>query len=77
MLTENGAGSGKEGIAIKYGEYYKVRGFSPALVCAGRFTAGVLHESRRCAEKAGIPFHGRYSVSAICFGLEVCLLYVP
>ncbi|KQK15350.1 hypothetical protein BRADI_1g22077v3 [Brachypodium distachyon] len=51
-------GSGKEGIAIKYGEYYKVRGFSPALVCAGRFTAGVLHESRRCAEKAGIPFHG-------------------
>ncbi|KAG2627068.1 signal recognition particle 54 kDa protein 2-like [Panicum virgatum] len=56
-------GSGKTTTCTKYADYYRRKGFSPALVCADTFRAGAFDQLKQNASKAKIPFHGSYIVS--------------
>ncbi|XP_066315864.1 signal recognition particle subunit SRP54 2-like [Miscanthus floridulus] len=57
-------GSGKTTTCVKYADYHRRTGFSPALVCADTFRAGALDQLRQNAAKAaGIPFYGSYTES--------------
>jgi len=56
-------GSGKATTCVKYADYHRRTGFSPALVCADTFRAGALDQLRQNAAKAGIPFYGSYTES--------------
>jgi signal recognition particle GTPase len=53
-------GSGKTTTCTKYADYYRRKGFSPALVCADTFRAGALDQLKQNASKAKIPFYGSY-----------------
>ncbi|CAD6267369.1 unnamed protein product [Miscanthus lutarioriparius] len=56
-------GSGKTTTCVKYADYHRRTGFSPALVCADTFRAGALDQLRQNEAKAGIPFYGSYTES--------------
>ncbi|KAK8457456.1 hypothetical protein SEVIR_3G189200v4 [Setaria viridis] len=53
-------GSGKTTTCTKYADYYRRKGFSPALVCADTFRAGAFDQLKQNASKAKIPFYGSY-----------------
>jgi signal recognition particle subunit SRP54 len=56
-------GSGKTTTCTKYADYYRRKGFSPALVCADTFRAGAFDQLKQNAFKAKIPFYGSYTES--------------
>ncbi|RCV43774.1 hypothetical protein SETIT_9G320600v2 [Setaria italica] len=56
-------GSGKTTTCTKYADYYRRKGFSPALVCADTFRAGAFDQLKQNASKAKIPFYGSYTES--------------
>ncbi|RLM93800.1 signal recognition particle 54 kDa protein 2-like [Panicum miliaceum] len=53
-------GSGKTTTCTKYADYYRRKGFNPALVCADTFRAGAFDQLKQNASKAKIPFYGSY-----------------
>ncbi|KAG2600533.1 signal recognition particle 54 kDa protein 2-like [Panicum virgatum] len=53
-------GSGKTTTCTKYADYYRWKGFSPALVCADTFQADAFDQLKQNAAKAKIPFYGSY-----------------
>ena len=57
-------GSGKTTTCTKYADYYRRKGFNPALVCADTFRAGAFDQLKQNAAKAKIPFYGRCLVSS-------------
>ena len=65
-------GSGKTTTCTKYADYYRRKGFSPALVCADTFRAGAFDQLKQNASKAKIPFYGRYLMFPI-FLLKICV----
>jgi signal recognition particle subunit SRP54 len=57
-------GSGKTTTCVKYADYHRrMKGFSPALVCADTFRAGAFDQLKQNAAKAGIPFYGSHTES--------------
>ncbi|CAL4902345.1 unnamed protein product [Urochloa decumbens] len=56
-------GSGKTTTCTKYADYYRRKGFNPALVCADTFRAGAFDQLKQNASKAKIPFYGSYTES--------------
>ena len=60
-------GSGKTTTCTKYADYYRWKGFSPALVCADTFQAGAFDQLKQNAAKAKIPFYGRCLMSSKYF----------
>jgi signal recognition particle subunit SRP54 len=54
---------GKTTTCVKYADYHRRMGFSPALVCADTFRADALDQLAQNAAKAGIPFYGSYAES--------------
>ncbi|CAN6327666.1 unnamed protein product [Urochloa humidicola] len=56
-------GSGKTTTCTKYADYYRRKGFNPALVCADTFRAGAFDQLKQNASKDKIPFYGSYTES--------------
>ncbi|WOH11826.1 hypothetical protein DCAR_0831320 [Daucus carota subsp. sativus] len=56
-------GSGKTTTCTKYAQFYRKKGFKPALVCADTFRAGAYDQLKQNAMKANVPIYGSHTES--------------